>query len=206
MGTVALRKPQQSPERDDLARAISRHQAVKDRLARVNAAAEEHRVWPAQEAVEQAEQSLAQARKLEPTRIVGQLLGDKTASGPSVEECETALTQANDALVRAMRMREALDEQQRIAEASVESAQRSVRFAVSRVVQAEGGANTVLAQYLELRREAARLHEVLSFLSSRDCIPPYWDSVRQLPPSQADQSWREALTKLETNAEAPLPE
>jgi chromosome segregation ATPase len=195
-----------SSSRADLAAAISRHQAATDRFARVNAAADQHLVWPAQEAVEQAEQALAQARKLEPSRIVGHLLGDKTASGPSVEECETALTQANDALVRAMRTREALDTQQSAAQSALDDAQRSVRIAISAVVQADGGANAVLARYLETRREAARLHAVLSFLSSRNCVPPYWDSVRQLPPTQADQPWREALTQLETDAEAPLPE
>jgi hypothetical protein len=199
-------QPLSSSERIELAEAIARHRTATDRLVWVAAAGEDHRVWPCQENVEKAEQALAQARKMEPQRIVGELLGDKKASGPSVEECEAALKQANDALARALRMRDALEEQQRAAEANVESAQRSAREAVSQVVQAEGGANTVLAQYLELRREAARLHEVLSFLSSRDCVPPYWDSVRQLPPTQADQSWREALTQLETDAEAPLPE
>ena len=65
----------------------------------------------------------------------------------------------------ALRMREALDEQQRAAQSALDGAQRSVRVAVSRVVHAEGGANPLLAQYVEARREAARLHEILSFLS-----------------------------------------
>jgi hypothetical protein len=81
-----------------------------------------------------------------------------------------------------------------------------VRIAISAVVQADGGTSKVLAQCVEARREVGRLHEVLSFLSSRGCLPPYWDSMRPLPPTQADQSWREALTQLETDAEAPLPE
>ncbi len=103
-------------------------------------------------------------------------------------------------------MREALDEQARAAQSALDDAQRSVRIAVSRVVQAESGANTVLARYVEARREVARLHEVLSFLSSRNCLPPYWDSVRQLPLTQADVPWRAALTELETDADALLPE
>jgi hypothetical protein len=74
------------------------------------------------------------------------------------------------------------------------------------VVHAEGAANAVLAKYLEARREVARLHEILSFLSSRNCLPPYWDSVRQCSPTQAEALWRAALTELETDADASLPE
>jgi hypothetical protein len=206
MGTVALRTPQQSPERENLAVAIAQHQAASQRLSRVIAASEQHLVWPAQEAVEQAEQTLAQARKLEPKRLVSQLLGDPTAAVPGVEEAEQSLSAARASLERAIRMREALDAQQRAAEADVENNKRSVRIAISGVVAAEGAANAVLAQYLEARREVARLHEILSYLSSRDCLPPYWDSVRQLPPTGAEAPWRAALTELETDADAPLPE
>jgi chromosome segregation ATPase len=206
MGTTALRKPQQSPERENLAAAIAVHQAASQRLSRVNAACEQHFVWPAQQAVEQAEQELAQARKREPQQLVTQLLGDQSAAEPTVEQCEKAVADARSALERALRMREALDGQIRAVQADVENAQRSVRIAVSRVVHAEGGANAVLTQYLEARREVARLHEILSFLSSRNCLPPYWDSVRQLPPTRAEAPWREALAALEVNADAPLPE
>ena len=107
---------------------------------------------------------------------------------------------------RAIHMRDALDGQQSAAEAAEDNAHRSVREAISKVVQAEGAANAVLAQYLEARRFSAQLHEVLTFLSSRNCVPPYWDGVRQLPSTQADQPWREALAALEVDAEAMLPD
>lgn len=42
MSAIALRKPQNSPEREDLAAAISRHKAATERLAKVNAASEQH--------------------------------------------------------------------------------------------------------------------------------------------------------------------
>jgi len=64
--TAALRQPQRSREREALAAAIIRHSAASDRLAKVMAASEQHRVWPAQEKVEQAEQELTEARKREP--------------------------------------------------------------------------------------------------------------------------------------------
>jgi hypothetical protein len=54
--------------------------------------------------------------------------------------------------VRALRTRDALDNQLRVATADVDNSQRSVRIAISAVVQAEGGANAVLARYLETRR------------------------------------------------------
>lgn len=68
-------------------------------------------VWLAQEPVEAAEQALAIARKHEPQRLVGQLLGDQALSGPTVEECEKALAQAHAAVDHAIRMRDALDGQ-----------------------------------------------------------------------------------------------
>ncbi len=98
MGTVALRQPERSPEREALAAAITRHTAAQDRLAKVTAASEQHFVWPAQEKVEQAEQELAQARKREPERLVSQLLGDHGAAEPTVEQCECKIACNNDPL------------------------------------------------------------------------------------------------------------
>ena len=123
-----------------------------------------------------------------------------------MDECERALAQARSALDQAILMRDALDGQQRATEAAVASAQRSVRDAVSRVVQAEGNANMVLAQYVEARREVARLHEILSFLSSRNCLAAYWNSLPYFPPTAADTRWRAALAELESDAKAILPE
>jgi hypothetical protein len=194
-----------SPERENLAAAIRRHDAAKGRLARINEAAETLSVWTAVEAVEKAEATLMEARTRESKMLVARLLGDPT-SGPTVEEAAQSLSSARAALERAQRTREAIDTQQRAAEASMVSAHRSVREAVRNVVQAEGAAEPVLAKYIEARREVARLHEILSLLSSRNCLPAYWDSVVYYPPTDADAPWREALAALEGDAYAELPE
>ena len=206
MSAVALRQPQRSPEREALAAAITRHKAAQDHLARVNEAADQYVVFPAAEAVEQAEQELAQARKREPERLVSALLGDGGAPHPTVEQCEQALAAARAALERAIRTRDALDGQKTAVEASVENAHRSVREAVRAVFQTEGAANPVLAQFVDAQREMARLREVLSFLSSKNLLPPYWDSLTYFPPTAAEAPWREALDGLENDADAALPD
>jgi phage-related tail protein len=194
-----------SSERESLAAAISRHDGAKARLARINAAAEQVSVWTAVEAVEKAEATLKEARARAPKMLVARLLGDPT-SGPTVEEAEQALSDARAALESAQQTRDALDGQRRVAESSIANAHRSVREAVRLVVQAEGAAEPVLAQYIEARREVARLHEVLSLFSSRNCLPAYWDSVVYFPPMDADLPWREAFAQLESDADATLPD
>lgn len=207
MGTVEpLRKPSpRSPERENLAAAIVRHRSAIDRLARIKDVSEVLIVFDAQEKVERAEQTLAEARKRESKLLVSQLLGDQTDAGPSVASAEFLLEDARDDLARAHRTRDALDDQQRVAEAEVERAQRAVRDAVRKVVEAEGAPEKLLAQFHAARQEVSRLYEVLSLLSARNCLPPYWDAISASPSTNADARWRDALAALEGDADAALP-
>lgn len=208
MGHIAtLRQPSvRSPERETLADAIKRHNVTRDRLARIKEASEKPIMLPAIDAVEQAEQSLADARKREPKQLVEQLLSDQTASGSTVEEAEWSLSAARASLAQAHRMREALDQQQGAAESELTWAQHSLRHAIASVVKAEGGATKLLAEFDDARREVARIHEVLSFLNTHNCLPPYWDAVRYLGPTGAEAPWRAALAQLEADPDALLPD
>jgi len=193
-----------SPERENLAAAIRRHDAAKGRLARINEAAKKISVWTAVEAVETAEAALNEARAREPKMLVARFLGDPT-SGPTVLEAELALTDARAALDCAQQTRDALDGQARAAESELGWAKSALGNAIAKVVHSEGAANAVLTQYVEARREVARLHEILSLLSSRNCIPKYWDAQVCFPATDSDAPWREALAALERDADAPLP-
>lgn len=115
------------------------------------------------------------AVKQEPRRLVAGLVGDPASSGPSVEQSEWLLEEAREDFQRARQTRDALDEQRNETERGLERADRSLRDPVRSVVQTEGTASKVLDQYREAQREVDRLREILSFLSSWDCVPPRWD-------------------------------
>jgi hypothetical protein len=188
-----------------LAEVIRRHGAVADRLTRINTALEEISVWSANEAVERAETTLKDARTRQQKTLVAKLLGDPSSPGPTVEEAEQALVDARGTLVTAQRTRDALESQQRAAESTLGWAKSGLRDSIARVVHSEGAASAVLAQYLEARREVARIHEVLSLLAARNCLPAYWDTHVHYPPTNAEAPWRAALAALESDADAELP-
>jgi hypothetical protein len=208
MGNVQpLRQhPPRSPEREQLAAAIEHRRQVADQLARVTSVAEVHIIGDAQEKVEQAEQVLAKARKLESRRTVAELTGaDISDFGPTVQSAEFLLEDARADLERAKQTREAVDAEQGKAESALANATSLLRDSVRTVIQSEGGADKVLAQHVEARREVARLHEILALLGACGCLPAYWDALAPFPPTQADKPWREALGALEADADAPLP-
>ena len=154
--------------------------------------------------------NLALARSTEAKRIVARITGE-TSSGLSVEDAEQTLQEASAALRRADNLRQALDDEQRQAENSVALAERAVHTAVGDVVRSEGAAAKLLEQFDEARRLVHRLHNLLTFLSQRNCLPPSptsWESIRDFAPSSndADAAWHGALAKLESDPDAPLPE
>jgi len=198
--------PPRSPEREELAASIAHRKQIADHLAKVAAVAEVHMIANALEKVEKAEQVLAKARKLAPRRTVLELTGADTSEfGPSVQSAEFLLEDARDDLERAKQTREAVDADQAKTESALANATSLVRDAIRSVIQSEGGADKVLAEYVEARREVARLHEILALMGARGCLPRYWDALSPFPPTQADKPWREALAALEKDADAPLP-
>jgi hypothetical protein len=202
MGALTLAQTR-SPEREALAEAIRRRSAATARIERLTEAAEGHSVWQAREAVEEAEAALKEARKREPQALVAKVLGDPC--GPSVQAALDALTGAKAALDLAEKTRDALDGQLQAAEAELGSANSALKKRIAEVVHSEGAASAVLAEYVEARREVARLHEILSLLSSRNCLPAYWDTTVYYPPTNAEAPWRAALAALENDADAELP-
>jgi hypothetical protein len=195
-----------SAERAHLAEAIARKQAISDHLDSLTAALAVTFVSDALDKVEAAEKAAAKARKIEPHRLAAELTGDNTTDfGPSVQSAEFLLEDARADLVRAQQMRAILEKQQRSVEQDLQSAAQNVRNAMAQVVLAEGGADKALAQYRAAEAEVARLKEILSFLSFNGCVMGRWDNVRSFPPTNAENRWRDALTALETDPEAPLP-
>jgi hypothetical protein len=156
--------------------------------------------------VEKSEQVLAKARKLEARRTVAELTGENTADfGPSVQSAQFLLEDARADFTRAKETREAVDAEQAKAELALGNATSLLSDAVRDVVQSEGGADKALAQYVEAKREVARLQEILALLGANGCLPSYWDALAPFPPTQADRPWREALAALEVDADALLP-
>ena len=209
MGAVQpLRQnPPRSPAREELAAAIANRAKVADHLAKVTEVAEIHMVANAFEKIEKAEAVLAKARKLAPRRTVLELTGQNTdAFGPSVLSAEFLLEDAKLELENAKATREAVDAEQAKAESTLANATSLLHDAVRVVIQSEGGANKILAQYVEAKREVARLHEILALLGARGCLPRYWDALRPFTPTQADKPWRDALADLEKDADAALPD
>lgn len=202
MGKPAVIDEPRSPEREALAEAIARYQRAEERVNRSEEVSEGLIVGPMADKVEQAERNLALAKKCEPQRTVAELLGDHVP-GPSVEEAEADLAEARADLVRAERVREAVNIERREAHSERQLAKHHVDSAIQNVVRAES-ADKLLARFEAAKMEVERQREVLTFLSGS--LPPNWDSLRYYPNSGASIPWRAAYLELAESPDAELPE
>jgi chromosome segregation ATPase len=199
--TIAVR----TAEREELAAAIDRRKEAADRLARIKSAAEVLFVADALETVEKAEEVVAKARKFEARRAVAELIGDQALPGLSLERADWMLEEAREELDRAKRAREAIDSQQRDAELALDWAENLVREAANRVVQADEASKTLVALYLEARREVERLEGSIQLLTARGCVPRYVTAIQPHTQPKPDHPWRSAFDALERDPDAALP-
>jgi hypothetical protein len=216
---ASLRQPPAPPrsvERQKLAEAIARHQAVLADHARLEEAQAKHLELRHAEwaAVERAEVALKDARAAAPYLAVAQLLGEGT--GASVADAESTLAAARAKVEEGDRRAEALRERQRTASDELRRAKRELDEAVGTAAAASPGVAGLIGEYREAGKRFVELSGLLRALRAAGIfLVPNWEySQAQLMHDvmQAESgapgiaAWRTALVALETDAAAALPD
>jgi hypothetical protein len=155
----------------------------------------------------------AQAKLDEPRQVASAFLGDPV-TGVTVEVADAALAAANAELARLRRGRDALREQELVAERDLEKAARGVKEAMQAIVQPAPEIAAVLAELAEARRRVATLTSLIYFLAGRGMLPAsaaHWDAIPMRDAAvlashrSALAPWEAALAALESDPAAMLP-
>jgi hypothetical protein len=204
-----------APERAALAAAIDRRDASAGYLERIQNAMPnaQHQIHRAMEAVDAATEVQAKAKTDEPRLVAAAFLGD-AVTGVTVELADAALEAANAELARLRRGRDALREQELVAERDLEEAAHVLKQAIQAIVQPSPNIAALLAELAEARRRVATLTTLLNFLGGRGMLPrsaAHWDAIPEVTPAvlvaqrPALAPWEAALAALESDPAAMLP-
>jgi hypothetical protein len=214
-----------SPEREQLAEAIERHNDARDVVRRVGEAREQaaETVYRASDALRAAEAALAEAQADEGARLAAKALGED--AGPIATDAEASVKQASNDLNIARRTRDALDERGQREAAEVDRARDAVAKCVTAVAKSEAPAAKLLAEARSLQndlvarrivlrhlfnshlvadQEAAELRDFLLF---QNHLPAAIGQVEygNYNNHPAADLWRQALEALANDADAALP-
>jgi chromosome segregation ATPase len=207
MRLVDATSPPRTPEREQLAEAITRHAEATDRLAAVQAARErtEQARRDAKEAIAKATAGIEQAKIDAAAQLVGGAVG-----GVSVKAARAALQDCEDSLEAAVSAGSVLAGSTEEAERELANAERGVDSAVEGVVKASAEIRALVARLKPAYIELTDVRNALRAMQSR--LPDdlkIWGVV-DVPSIKLDElklapTWRAALAALVKDADAPLP-
>jgi hypothetical protein len=214
-----------SPEREQLAEAIERHNDARDVVRRVGEAREQadEVVYRVKDAMRAAEAALAEAQAGEDAWLAAKALGED--AGISAADAEAAVTRAANDLAVARRTRDALDERAAREAAEVERARDAVAKCVTAVAKSEAPAARLLAEAKAVQADLIAKRVRLRFLFNSDFIAEQDAAAARtfllfentLPTGKgqvehgnfdshpAANIWKAALQELRENADAALP-
>jgi hypothetical protein len=207
---IAGDPPLRSPEREQLAEAIARHDAARERLAAIKTAQERafDNVLNLKDAAAEATTALEQAKADEPRQLVESFIGGTTAEVASpVRAAAAAVEEANARLAAARQMREALSGEEKAAERELQWAEIKLGDAVREAVKADPATARLVAAFNEAERNYKELQQSLGIIGT-DRLPEaakFWNCVHRSEELPNAKQWRAALEALRTDANAPLP-
>ncbi len=222
--------PSRSPERQSLATAIERRDAVDAHLARLKTALEQSEAsmygdMGLLSAVDRAEQRLEDAKADEVRHLAAVAMGEATEDSNPIKAAGLVLSGAQAKLDLARKTRDAVTTEINDATTELDRAKEKINDAVREVFAAEAGAaiSSTLCEAAALQEQLGAKRLVLSFL--REACFETWPPNDQLKPienflfappypleaSSATRAhpslapWRLAQEALRTDADAPLP-
>ncbi len=198
-----------SPERAALAAAIDRHNAATRYLA-ANETAQQRTfqtIRDARRAVEAATAAIDEAKANAARHLTDTAMGTAGNAPLTVKDARAKVQDAEDALEAAICAQSALVEQQKAAESDLQYARMALDYRVRDVVKAEANAGALVSDYVALHRDLVNRRRVLEFLNLRDTIPKglSWQGEGNWPDLPGAAPWRNAVTALESDPDAPLP-
>ncbi|HZL39653.1 MAG TPA: hypothetical protein VFC45_05155 [Pseudolabrys sp.] len=196
-----------SPEREALAEAVERRDAIAAHLARLKTALEQSESslygdGGALRAVDRAEAQLKEAKADEARYLAAVALGEATEDTNPIKAAERALAESNAQLDRARKTRDALTAEANDATSELDRAKRKIDDAVREVFASEAGPtiDATLREAAALQEQLGAKRLFLKFL--KDACFASW------PPSDAIKPIREFLEAraypLETSSEASV--
>jgi chromosome segregation ATPase len=204
---IAGEAPPRSPEREQLAEAIARHEEATDRLAAVRAARDrnEEARHGAEESVAKATAGIERAKTDAAAALVGGAPG-----ALSVSSARAALQEREDSLVAVIAAGGILAEHAEDAERELGRSERAVDAAVEGVVKASAEIRALVGRLKPAYEELVDVRNALRMMQSR--LP---DDLRimggvDIPSIHQDDlklaaTWRTAVAALASDADAPLP-
>jgi len=222
--------PSRSPEREALAEAIERRDAIAAHLARLNAALEQsegslYGDGGVMRAVERAETQLEEAKANESRHLAAVATGEASENANPIKAAELALTEAQAKLDHMRKTRDALTAEANDASSELDHAKRKIDDAVRNVMHSEAGdiIDQTLGEAAALQEQLGAKRLVLSFLREAcfETWPPSDETkpIRQFLearpyPLEASSGtrahpsltpWRLAQEALRADADAALP-
>jgi hypothetical protein len=198
--------PPLSPERLALAAAISAHAAAVAHVERVRAA--KIKAWQigGADRVEAAAQALVKARQAETTAVLAGLLDQAAPPGPTVAEAEQALAEARSAQAAAEQARTQLLHEEDSAERRLRAAEAERAAAIGSVLAP--AFEKIFAEFDAAQQRAADLRVLVQMLpgskSTHQANAPL--VTHRDGSGRGVAQWRAALTALEMDPAAPLPD
>lgn len=200
----------QAPERAALAAAISRLDLARKQAVAANAAVEgldQHR-REAEAAVESAE---AAYRLAQHDAVESSISGRPFLT---LRDARQALEDAQDRLTALVASEARLEKQATESVGEVSWAQDAVRDRIVDVVRDSPNVSKLLADYESTKAAMAHMRVALRVLygnggGRHGCLQEsarFWESEKPINLTAAERPWREAIARLETDADAALPE
>ena len=200
----------ESPERAELAAAITQHRALSERLAAAVAAGDWTKKVALKENVERAKAAFEKSKTDSAKHLTNRMLGERedAEDAPiSIQDARAALAAAQDELeIWEMSSKSLQVEVKRLRE-DVTTAKNEVETAIIRLVEGSPEAHAVFEAYNQLQRQLAGHRKIMSALSLY--APLGWDVIHN-PDDAEDTSatiaaWQASIAALQTDASAPLP-
>lgn len=203
--------------RTKLADAIVRHERARQRVDELEAAqprAIDNQIH-ARHQRDRAAEALADVQRDAPHRLVNAMVDGGTttiSADQAVEGAEQALSRAATAYEIAQRATQAVDDQLGKAQADLRNARHRLSEAIGVVIADSDAVQRLLAEHADARRHLAGIEHALELLRSKNALPAaarLWNAFVDIHDHEFDPElrahWEDALSKLEIDAEAPLP-
>jgi hypothetical protein len=211
---VPLRPPAQprTAARERLAAAIAHREETKDLLARIaDARAQGYpRMAAAEEALEDAQKDLRAARDDEPRQLAAVALGELATTG--LLAAQAAHDRAATELAQAQTLSRALGEREQATQDDLRAADDSVKHAITNVLVTDPAVAALVEEMTAVKNRMAVL-TTLAGLLPLQAVPDQarfdihkFDDARLSWLESASAAWVAAISALQTDPDAPLPE
>jgi hypothetical protein len=210
--SVTPLKPKPAPrtsQREQLAEAIARREALTQRLDAVERAQAATRVLIARlrSRLESADEDIAAGKSRLASQAVAKALGKDLPAADDLAAVRALQTEVREQLAVAIETLAALEREHKSVSAELQIAEMSVHDRIVGVIGSDAGVRSYVERFLAAERQLAEQRMALEWLSR--LLPHdrrYAAAVKDAPlASPTLAAWREAISELQRSADVILP-